>query len=469
MPYEVSSAVAASSVYRNVKTSHGAKGDGTTNDTTAVQAGIDAVDAAGGGTLYFPRGTYRVAGLVMKDNVILRGEGERASILRLVDASTSDVLTSENFGTLTGGTTRGGPEGWGLENIGLDGNRAGAGSGGYCIRVFGAAYRLHNVEIDEGAAGGVWSEWGTGGTNMEAQWTNVRIHDCNGKGLDWQGPHDSVFTNVMVFKNSTHGVHTRGNATSEQFVNCHIWGTEHDFGFLAEATAYCQNCQVEGATTANVRIKASNFSFIGGAVFGTGAAGETGFEFGDGTAGTYGGTVIVGPRMSGFQGAGSFALKRTNTTAGSYIWIQLFNNGGAAAISGTFAATDTVTVNSNDSTARSAESFVRQYGKLAHYPPASDTSTIVWKNNAGSDLMNWNSSSGRMELNNATDLRMFSGNFTGQTIQLDGAGFIDMAEITAPGAPAVNTARLYVDDSGAKSRLMVRFNTGAAIQLAIEP
>jgi hypothetical protein len=44
----------------------------------------------------------------------------------------------------------------------------------------------------------------------------------------------------------------------------------------------------------------------------------------------------------------------------------------------------------------------------------------------------------------------------------------DFVEMTAPAAPAVYTARLYADDSGGKTRLMVLFNTGVAIQLAIQ-
>jgi len=39
---------------------YGAVGDGTTNDTAAIQAAAAAIQAAGGGTLYFPAGTYSV-------------------------------------------------------------------------------------------------------------------------------------------------------------------------------------------------------------------------------------------------------------------------------------------------------------------------------------------------------------------------------------------------------------------------
>lgn len=47
--------------------------------------------------------------------------------------------------------------------------------------------------------------------------------------------------------------------------------------------------------------------------------------------------------------------------------------------------------------------------------------------------------------------------------------FAELDEIAAPAAPGADKARLYVDVSGVKSRLMVVFQSGAAQQLAIEP
>lgn len=51
----------------------------------------------------------------------------------------------------------------------------------------------------------------------------------------------------------------------------------------------------------------------------------------------------------------------------------------------------------------------------------------------------------------------------------DGSGVIDLIEQTAMSAPAANSGRVYCDDSGGKTRLMVRFASGAAQQIAIEP
>ncbi|MCU0988047.1 MAG: hypothetical protein MUE63_00265 [Xanthomonadales bacterium] len=51
----------SSSGMYNVRT-YGATGDGTTDDTTAVQAAIDAAAAAGGGVVFFPKGVYKIGG-----------------------------------------------------------------------------------------------------------------------------------------------------------------------------------------------------------------------------------------------------------------------------------------------------------------------------------------------------------------------------------------------------------------------
>lgn len=52
---------ATTSQFFNVKASaYGAIGDGTTDDVNAIQAAANAADAAGGGIVYFPPGTYKL-------------------------------------------------------------------------------------------------------------------------------------------------------------------------------------------------------------------------------------------------------------------------------------------------------------------------------------------------------------------------------------------------------------------------
>jgi len=46
----------------------------------------------------------------------------------------------------------------------------------------------------------------------------------------------------------------------------------------------------------------------------------------------------------------------------------------------------------------------------------------------------------------------------------------ELVEVTAPAAPATNAVRIFAEDNGSgKTRLMARFATGAAVQIAIEP
>lgn len=55
---------------------YGATGDASTDDAAAIQAAIDAADAAGGGAVYLPPGRYRVASsLELKEAVRLVGAG----------------------------------------------------------------------------------------------------------------------------------------------------------------------------------------------------------------------------------------------------------------------------------------------------------------------------------------------------------------------------------------------------------
>ena len=51
---------------------HGAKGDGITKDTAAIQAAIDACELRGGGTVRFIAGTYLSAPIVLKSNITLQ-------------------------------------------------------------------------------------------------------------------------------------------------------------------------------------------------------------------------------------------------------------------------------------------------------------------------------------------------------------------------------------------------------------
>lgn len=73
---------------------YGAKGDGTTDDTAAINAAVAAATAASGGIIYFPPGTYRVTatiGSITADTSLL-GAGTANSVISM-DHATAGVLT----------------------------------------------------------------------------------------------------------------------------------------------------------------------------------------------------------------------------------------------------------------------------------------------------------------------------------------------------------------------------------------
>jgi hypothetical protein len=66
----------------------GAVGDGTTDDTAAITAAILAASTAGGGTVFFPAGSYKCEGAVLKNYVSLRGVGRSSQLVSTTATST---------------------------------------------------------------------------------------------------------------------------------------------------------------------------------------------------------------------------------------------------------------------------------------------------------------------------------------------------------------------------------------------
>lgn len=89
-------------VYRNVQgklretvsvKDFGAKGDGVTDDTAAINAAVDSLASIGGGRLHFPAGIYMVSLAVnLRSNIEYYGDGEGATIIRSSTSSIDNVM-----------------------------------------------------------------------------------------------------------------------------------------------------------------------------------------------------------------------------------------------------------------------------------------------------------------------------------------------------------------------------------------
>jgi hypothetical protein len=72
--------------------SYGALGDGSTDDTTAIQAALDAAHTAGGGVVALGQGTFIVSQLGLRDGVTLKGVGRNGTTLKLKAGANTDIL-----------------------------------------------------------------------------------------------------------------------------------------------------------------------------------------------------------------------------------------------------------------------------------------------------------------------------------------------------------------------------------------
>jgi len=83
-------------LWLNVK-SYGATGDGSTNDTAAINSAI-AVANSTGQTVYFPTGTYNVTGLssITREGVTVRGDGPRSTVIQMTSATGNTMTLGAN-------------------------------------------------------------------------------------------------------------------------------------------------------------------------------------------------------------------------------------------------------------------------------------------------------------------------------------------------------------------------------------
>jgi hypothetical protein len=103
----------------NVK-AYGAKVDGSTDDTSAIQAAITAAAAAGGGTVYIPGGKTVVSSpLILGNRVWLRGAGMKATTIFLANGANCTVV--QNFVSPDG--VQANAEYCGVVDLEIDGNK----------------------------------------------------------------------------------------------------------------------------------------------------------------------------------------------------------------------------------------------------------------------------------------------------------------------------------------------------------
>jgi Tfp pilus assembly protein PilX len=165
-------------------TAFGATGDGTTDDTAAIQAAINSLGSAGG-TVFLPRGTYKVtdsggstAISLTAANVVVRGAGEGATTVQL-SGTAAHVFGVTGTGCI-------------VEHLTIDGGANGDYSiTTHGIRVQGTSQQVRHVSITNCRGYGIGVGQSDGSTVTGLRVDDVRITNTGNDAIDTKNRADA--------------------------------------------------------------------------------------------------------------------------------------------------------------------------------------------------------------------------------------------------------------------------------------
>lgn len=197
--------------------------DGTTDNTTLLQAELDAIEAAGGGLLQLPGGVT-VGAVILASDCGIIGTGVGGTTLKAPASLAVGVVRSKGFATYSGSATLS-PETRGahrvtIANLTIDGNKTNAASS-VGIQIYGAGWRFHNVRAQNCGSDGIYTEFGqdvnfSTFNTLEGNADNIVTCGNGRHGWLFRGPHDSNINNLIAHSNTSWGFR---NESSVGFYN----------------------------------------------------------------------------------------------------------------------------------------------------------------------------------------------------------------------------------------------------------
>ena len=444
------SGVAKNTLTYNVK-DYGALGDGTTDDTTAVQSAITAAKTNGAEVL-IPSGTYLVSNLTLDYGAdtaqgasgppygyrapTIRGVGNRVPILQQKTGSTGAILTVQ----------------------GKTGSNAGP---GHNNKVTG--FVLRDLEIIGTSGGGHGLALRS---LVGCAFTNLLIRGCGGSGVyiaretfvsgvNDEYAYDLTFTNVKCMVNTRWGFECSGtNSISATLVGC----------------------DASSNTLGGYLVAPTNWSMFGCVAIGNSAGTNTGYGLqsvrNSNTASTNNTLLLSGCRFEGNSASGGYDVKIDGGYGYQLQDCTFFSTAGAHSVG----------IGTN---ASGSSSFVQSPMISGGYFGGDGTTTTAKAIVTGSDCRNLLVINPRFDYatygtgGNTTPNSLITDNgattsvWHSQNLLPNAAGYFDWArKISAPGVSAAGMARMYIRDSNnlaGKTQFALRFPSGAEQIFASEP
>lgn len=238
----------------------GAKGDGVTDDTAAIQAAVTAAIAASHATVVFPPGGYKVTGTItIGEGVVLMGQGSQGSTesfgVSITHYSNSDLFKFDGSGTDFRGT------GGGVKNMLL--LKATGYSGGSAIYCYATSDNKRPGEMLSenvliyGIGTGLWS-------------TPIKIDGANANTAGARGVRTTVWIKCRASSASLYGWHLK-QATHFYAFGCAFdtGGGSSSVGVYMEGIndgVYWEGCGIAGSWTIvanDASNTTNNFHFSG--------------------------------------------------------------------------------------------------------------------------------------------------------------------------------------------------------------
>lgn len=185
----------------------GAKGNGITNDTLAIQS---AVNAYPGYAIYFPKGTYLIDSLTIPQPCVIYGDGSK-SIIRQSQQSTAGDFIDCQRGEMT------------IRDLSIEGNTTGEAvsepysspTNGLSMGGFGVS-TVENIRVRRFTGNGCVLRIGS----LVMRIKNCIFSNNDGNGLSSLAT-DSIFSDVICYSNRLNGFFMQG--TTPKMVNCYSY------------------------------------------------------------------------------------------------------------------------------------------------------------------------------------------------------------------------------------------------------